>query len=403
MTQPIAVQDAPRILIVDDDPAVRDVISVLLTEEGYDAVTALDAEGALDAVAAEETQLVISDLKMPERDGMWLLDRLRNHHPDTAVIMLTGFGDTENAVECLRRGAVDYLLKPPRVTDLIRAIERALARRRVEVARRRYQRTLERRVVEKTSELTTALREVENAYNNTLYALVSALDAREHETSDHSQRVVRYTNAIARRMGIDEQDLAEIARGALLHDIGKIGVPDAILLKPGKLDASEWEEMRRHPDIGFQILRGIPFLRIPAEIVLSHQERWDGRGYPRGLKGEEIPLGARIFAVADTLDAMTSDRPYRKGTTFAVARAEVVRCSGTQFDPEVVQAFVRIPDTELAELRRRPLDPRTDLANLSCGQANQVAGVLASAAAAAGMPVRGLEAEPVQPVREREG
>src|SRR5690606_21740232 len=159
------------------------------------------------------------------------------------------------------------------------AIERALARRRIEVARKRYQRTLERRVLEKTAELTSALREVENAYTNTLYALVSALDAREHETSDHSQRVVRYTVAIARAMGVSEQDMGDFARGALLHDIGKIGVPDAILLKPGPLDNAEWEEMRRHPDIGFQILRGIPFLRVPAEIVLSHQERWDGRGY----------------------------------------------------------------------------------------------------------------------------
>jgi len=393
MTQPVAAPDAPRILIVDDDPAVRDVISVLLMEEGYDSITAVDADGALDAVAAEETHLVISDLKMPGHDGMWLLDKLRAEHPDTAVIMLTGFGDTENAVECLRRGAVDYLLKPPRVTDLIRAIERALARRRVEVARKRYQKTLERRVLEKTSELTHALREVENAYTHTLYALVSALDAREHETSDHSQRVVRYTVAIAKIMGIEEPELGEIARGALLHDIGKIGVPDAILLKPGPLNSTEWEEMRRHPDIGFQILRSIPFLRVPAEIVLSHQERFDGRGYPRGLRGEEIPLGARIFAVADTLDAMTSDRSYRAGTTFAAARAEIVRCSGTQFDPEVVRAFEQLSDADLAELRKRPVDPKQGWGSLPVGQLNQVASAVANAAAAAGMSIGGADAE----------
>jgi len=396
MTQPVSAPDAPRILIVDDDAAVRDVISVLLMEEGYDSVTAVDADGALDAVAAEDTHLVISDLKMPGRDGMWLLDQLRADHPDTAVIMLTGFGDTENAVECLRRGAVDYLLKPPRVTDLIRAIERALARRRVEVARKRYQRTLERRVLEKTTELTQALREVENAYTNTLYALVSALDAREHETSDHSQRVVRYTLAIARVLGIREPDLGEMARGALLHDIGKIGVPDAILLKPGPLNSTEWEEMRRHPDIGFQILRSIPFLRQPAEIVLSHQERFDGRGYPRGLRGDEIPLGARIFAVADTLDAMTSDRPYRQGTTFAAARAEIARCAGTQFDPVVVRAFEQLSDADLAELRKRPLDKQ------AWGQVPvaQVAGALANAATAAGVQVN-TAAAPDRRDRER--
>jgi response regulator RpfG family c-di-GMP phosphodiesterase len=307
--------------------------------------------------------------------------------------MLTGFGDTVNAVVCLRRGAVDYLLKPPRVTVLLRAIERALARRRVEVARKRYQRTLERRVLEKTSELTSALREVENAYTNTLYALVSALDAREHETSDHSQRVVRYTTAVAKILGLGEAEIGEIARGALLHDIGKIGVPDAILLKPGPLNASEWEEMRRHPDIGFQILRSIPFLRIPAEIVLSHQERFDGRGYPRGLRGEEIPLGARIFAVADTLDAMTSDRPYRAGTTFAAARAEISRCAGTQFDPVVVKAFEQLSDADLADLRKRPLDPKLGFGSVPQGQVNQVASAVANAAVAAGMPVMGLDSE----------
>lgn len=397
MTQPVSAPDAPRILVVDDDDAVRDIISVLLMEEGYEAVTASDAEGALDALAADETHLVISDLKMPGHDGMWLLDQIRRDHPDTAVIMLTGFGDTENAVECLRRGAADYLLKPPRVTDLIRAIERALAKRRVEVARRRYQRTLERRVIEKTAELTAALREVENAYNNTLDALVSALDAREHETSDHSQRVVRYTLAIARLMGIGEPDLGEIARGALLHDIGKIGVPDAILLKPGPLDSREWEEMRRHPEIGYQILRGIPFLRQAAEIVLSHQERWDGRGYPRGLRGEEIPLGARIFAVADTLDAMTSDRPYRKGTTFAAARAEIARCSGTQFDPRVVRAFEQLTDADLAELRRRPADPKE---GWGAGAPLSVATVT-RAAAAGGAAVVGFDPEPTERDRDR--
>lgn len=353
MTEP-ASTEIPRILVVDDDASVRDVISVLLAEEGYACLSAADADSALALVHEAETQLVISDMKMPGRDGLWLLDRLRQDQPDTAVIMLTGFGDTESAVECLRRGATDYLLKPPKVTDLIRAIERALARRRIELARKRYQRKLEKRVREKTAELSQALLDVENAYAHTLFALVAALDAREHETSDHSQRVVRYTTAIARVLGVVEPDMAEIARGALLHDIGKIGVPDAILLKPGALTTAEWEEMRRHPDIGFQILRGIDFLRQPGEIVLSHQERFDGRGYPRGLRGAEIPLGARIFAIADTLDAMTSDRPYRKGTTYANARAEILRCSGTQFDPEVVRAFADLSDEQLDELRRPP-------------------------------------------------
>ncbi|MDP1824617.1 MAG: response regulator [Archangium sp.] len=341
----------PRILIVDDDESVRDVISVLLREEGYHCAVASGADMALELAQHEDTPLVISDMKMPGKDGLWLLEAMREQHPDTAVIMLTGYGDTEAAVDCLRRGAVDYLLKPPKLTDLIRSIERALAKRRVELARKRYQKKLERKVRDRTTELRSALKDVSTTYQNTLLALVTALDAREHETSDHSQRVVEYTTAIAHIMAIKGPELDEIGRGALLHDIGKIGVPDAVLLKPGKLTPEEWVEMRKHPDIGFSMIAPIPFLSIPSQIVLSHQERFDGRGYPRGLAREEIHIGARIFSVADTLDAMTSDRPYRKGTTFANAIEEIHRCSGTQFDPQVVKAFLDIGEAGLVKIK----------------------------------------------------
>ncbi|MFL5320541.1 MAG: HD domain-containing phosphohydrolase [Myxococcaceae bacterium] len=346
----------PRILIVDDDESVRDVISVLLKEEGYNCAVASGAEMALDLAAAEDTPLVISDMKMPGHDGLWLLENFRQKYPDTSVIMLTGYGDTEAAVDCLRRGAVDYLLKPPKLTDLIRAIERALAKRRIELARKRYQKKLERKVRDRTTELRGALKDIATTYQNTLLALVSALDAREHETSDHSQRVVQYTLAIADRMGITGVELEQIGRGALLHDIGKIGVPDAVLLKPGKLTTEEWVEMRKHPDIGYQMIQAIPFLSVPAEIVRSHQERFDGEGYPRKLPRNEIHIGARIFAVADTLDAMTSDRPYRKGTTFANAIAEIKRCGGTQFDPDVVKAFVAIGEEGLIKIKQDMLE-----------------------------------------------
>jgi response regulator RpfG family c-di-GMP phosphodiesterase len=325
---------------------VRDVISVLLREEGYNCVVASGAEMALDIAGQEETPLVISDMKMPGRDGLWLLENLRERLPDTSVIMLTGYGDTESAVDCLRRGAVDYLLKPPKLTDLIRAIERALAKRRIEMARKRYQKKLERKVRDRTAELRSALRDIANTYQNTLLALVAALDAREHETSDHSQRVVSYTSAIATRMGIRGKEMEEIGRGALLHDIGKIGVPDAVLLKPGKLTPDEWLEMRRHPEIGFQMIQNIPFLSTPADIVLSHQERYDGAGYPRNLQRNEIHIGARIFSVADTLDAMTSDRPYRKALGREIALGELKKGSGTQFDPRVVETFLRLESAE---------------------------------------------------------
>ena len=353
-TEQSAGEEQSTILVVDDDPSVRHVISSVLREEGYTVRAAASAEQALELLRASgDVPTVLSDLKMPGHDGIWLLDQILQRHPHAAVVMLTGYGDTENAVECLKRGAADYLLKPPRITDLVRAIERAQSRRKLAIARNRYHEGLAHRVREKTLEITEALRRTADAYTSTLSALVAALDAREHETSDHSQRVVRYTMAIARRMGIAGEQVDRIARGALLHDIGKIGVPDSILLKAGPLTPSEWIEMRKHPEIGHQILQSIAFLASAADIVLAHQERWDGGGYPRGLSGTQIPLGARIFAIADTLDAMTSDRPYRRGVSYDEARAEIARCSGTQFDPVCVDAFLAVPVVELVELRDR--------------------------------------------------
>ena len=347
-----AAVQPPTVLVVDDDRAVREVLSAVLKEEGYPVRQAEGADAALQMLRGDDLPLVLCDVKMPEHDGLWLLDHVLQRHPHAAVVMLTGFGDTESAVDCLKRGAADYLLKPPRDTELVRAIERVWTRSRLTAARSRYHQGLARRVRERTAELTTALEGIAHSYASTLVALVHALDAREHETSDHSQRVVRYTVAIARRMGIPECEIEDIGRGALLHDIGKIGVPDSILLKPGPLTNAEWAEMRRHPDVGYRILQAIDFLRPAAEIVLAHQERWDGGGYPRKLRGEAIPLGARIFAIADTLDAMTSDRPYRKAATFAQARLEIARCGGSQFDPRCVAAFAGIPDEELEALRQ---------------------------------------------------
>jgi response regulator RpfG family c-di-GMP phosphodiesterase len=354
MAEPLTDQNSEpvRILIVDDDAAVRNVLGQLLREEGYETTLVDNAESALELARAEEYPLVISDMRMPGRDGAWLRDRLHEARPDTAIIMLTAFGDTEDAVESLHKGATDYLLKPPKVTDLVRAIEQALSRRRLEQARQRYRTSLERRVRDRTAELQQALQDLETTYSTTLWALVAALDAREHELSNHSQRVVRYTLAIARRLGLPDKELPDIGRGALLHDIGKIGITDAILLKPGKLTEQEWVVMRTHPQIGYDILKGIPFLGSPADIVLAHQERFDGTGYPRGLAGGAVPLAARIFAIADTFDAMTSDRPYRNRQTPQSARQEMVRCSGTQFDPGCVEAFLTITLTELEELAR---------------------------------------------------
>lgn len=343
-----------RILVVDDDESVRRVVAAILGDEGYESWTAASAEDALSRLAEASFGLVITDLKMPEQDGLWLLGELRRHHPEVAVIVMTGYGQVDTAVECLKYGASDYLTKPVRVNHLAASVLRALDRRRLELENRAYQRGLEGAVEEKTRELERAYVEISETYRITLEALVTALDARECETGNHSQRVVRLTLEIADRMGITGVERDHLARGALLHDIGKIGVSDQVLLKPGKLTAEEWLEMRRHPEIGARILSGIPFLGPAAEIVLSHQERWDGKGYPRGLARDQVPIGARIFAVADALDAITSDRPYRRGRSYAYAVEEISRHSGSQFDPDVVRHFLTITEDEWNALRGEP-------------------------------------------------
>src|SRR5262249_38987111 len=293
-----------RLLVVDDDESVRRIVAAILKDEGYETVTAANADEALSRLREQPFALVITDIKMPDHDGIWLLGELRREHPELAVIMMTGYGQVDTAVECLKYGAADYLTKPVRVNHLAASVMRALDRRRLEMENRAYQRGLEGVVEEKTRELEQAYTEISETYRITLEALVTALDARECETGNHSQRVVKLTLAIADRMGLNGPERDHLARGALLHDIGKIGVSDQVLLKPGRLTPEEWVEMRRHPEIGARILSGIPFLGPAAEIVLSHQERWDGKGYPRGLRSDEIPIGARIFAVADALDAI---------------------------------------------------------------------------------------------------
>jgi len=332
-----------KILIVDDEEKVRNILLDYLENKESDCETSPDALDALDKIKKQRFSLVISDVMMPEMSGIELLRLVKEQDPETAFIMVTGFIDINVAVDSLRIGASDFITKPFEMLSVKRAVNRALEGRRIQIQSRYNQEKLEREVEERTSALT--LSDVEESYKTTLETLVAALDAREHETSSHSQRVREYTRMLAQNLGLKDDALVHLERGALLHDVGKIGVRDSILLKPGKLTNSEWVEMRKHPQIGYDILQDIEFLAPAAEIVLCHQERWDGRGYPNSLVDNNIPLGARIFAVIDTLDAMTSDRPYRKALSFETAIIEIRNGSGTQFDPYIVDAFFSIlPD-----------------------------------------------------------
>jgi putative nucleotidyltransferase with HDIG domain len=340
-----------RILVVDDENHVRCMIGTTLERQGYDVQLAASGREALDLLDQNTFDLVLTDIVMQEGNGIDLLDRLRGRQPHLPVVMVTAIHDISVAIDSMRRGAYDYLLKPFEREHLMATVARALEHRHALQESQTYQQKLENVVHARTEMLRQAMEDLEHSYDITLEALGDALDLKDSETEGHSKRVTAYTIALARAMGISPADIKMIARGAFLHDIGKMAIPDEILRKPARLSPGEQEIMREHCTRGYHILRKIPFLAEAADIVYSHQEHFDGSGYPNRLKGGEIPLGARIFALADTLDAITSDRPYRKASNFDAARQEILRCSGTQFDPSVVEVFLKIPNELWQELR----------------------------------------------------
>jgi len=344
---------AERILVVDDEEPIREIVSSMLASASYQtrqAGSGLEALALLNS--GEEFELMLSDLMMADLDGIGLLEKTKEKYPDMSVVMVTAVHDISVALRAIRDGAYDYLLKPFEREQLLNTVRRALENRRLKMENRKYQTNLESLVTARTEQLREAVTELERSYDITLQALGGALDLKDAETEGHSKRVTAFTIAIARAMGLPKEQVNVIARGAFLHDIGKMAIPEQILLKPQKLTSEETAVMREHCYHGYQLLKNIPFLKEASEIVYSHQERYDGTGYPRGLKGEEIPLGARIFSIADTLDAMTSDRPYRQAQSFDAAREEIYRWSGRQFDPEIVGFFRHMPDSIFEDLRR---------------------------------------------------
>jgi putative nucleotidyltransferase with HDIG domain len=302
--------------------------------------------------SGEEFELMLSDLMMANLDGIGLLEKTKERFPEMPVVMVTAVHDISVALAAIRNGAYDYLLKPFEREQLLATVRRALENRRLKLENRAYQTSLESLVAARTEQLRKALGDLERSYDITLEALGDALDKKDAETEGHSKRVTAFTIAIARAMGLSKDQIAVIARGAFLHDIGKMAIPDAILRKPGKLTPDEILIMQEHCFHGYEILKKIPFLGEAAEIVYAHQERYDGTGYPRGLKGEQIPLGARMFSVADTLDAITSDRPYRPAQSLTAARIEIEKWSGKQFDPDVVKVFLEMDQTIWPDLRK---------------------------------------------------
>jgi putative nucleotidyltransferase with HDIG domain len=342
---------AARILVVDDENHVRTMVGATLERQGYQVELASSGREAAERLDRSSFDLVLTDIVMQDGNGMALLERIHGLYPNLPVVMISAIHDISVAIDSMRRGAYDYLLKPFEREHLVSTVLRALEHRHALEETHNYQQTLEQVVQARTEMLRQAMEDLEHSYDITLEALGDALDLKDSETEGHSKRVTAYTIALARAMGLKPTEIKVIARGAFLHDIGKMAIPDEILRKPGELTTPERDVMREHCTRGFHILRKIPFLSEAAEIVYSHQEHFDGSGYPNGLCGAQVPIGARIFAVADALDAITSDRPYRKAQSFDVAREEILRCSGTQFDPAVVEVFLKIPNELWHELR----------------------------------------------------
>ncbi len=338
--------DRPHCVVADDEPRLRQVLCRLMRGDGFECLEAASGVEALAALERRAVPLVLSDLRMPEMDGIELLRHIRDRYPDTAVVMISAVTDVEMAVRALSLGATDYLTKPFHLDEVRARVAQALEKRRLRLENRDYQERLEERVAAQAHRL-------EELFLAAIHSLVESLEVKDPYTRGHSDRVSRYSAAIARAMVLDAELVRQVELGGHLHDIGKIGVREAVLNKPGALTEEEYQHIMTHPLVGWQILS--PLLGdAPAalRIVRWHHERFDGRGVPDRLAGAEIPLEARIAAVADSFDAMTSSRPYRPGRRMGVsaALAELERNRGTQYDPEVLDVFLQLVRTGAVEL-----------------------------------------------------
>ena len=327
--------DGPYCLIVDDEVRLRQILVHLMRGDGFQCIEAGNGVEALEQLERHEVMLIMSDLRMPKMDGIELLRQVRERYPDIATVMITAVSDVETAVKALSLGAMDYLTKPFHLEEVRARVDQALQKRRLVLENRDYQERLEDKVA-------LQARRLEELFLASVQSLAEALEVKDPYTRGHSIRVSQYSSVVARMLDLDDEVVRQIELGGHVHDIGKIGVREAVLNKPGQLTPDEYAHIMTHPMLGWRILA--PLLGdtpIALNIVRSHHERWDGRGIPDGTLRDAIPLEARIAAAADALDAMTSGRPYRGNQlSFGEAVEEIQRYSSTQFDPRVVDALV---------------------------------------------------------------
>jgi putative nucleotidyltransferase with HDIG domain len=330
-----------RILIVDDEELICRLLAQRLTSEGYSCVTANNGREALSHFYKNTFSLIISDIKMPEMDGIELLKRVKGLNPNMMVIMVTAYPEIDMAVEAMRMGAYDFIIKPADLDLILLSVKKALEKKRLEEELEAYHKNLEKLVEERTAKLQHAYRVLKKAHLDSVKVLAEAIDAKDPYTRGHSDRVRRMSLRIATQLGFPEDRMESLEYGALLHDIGKIGIKDEVLQKPGILNPGEIQYIREHPLIGVKIVEGIDFFKDKIPMIRHHHERFDGKGYPDGLAGEGIPLEARIITVPDAFDAMTSVRPHSQNKPLKEVLAELKEGRSKQFDPKILEIFLR--------------------------------------------------------------
>ena len=347
------------LLVVESDSEKRNLLLTYFRKGvECDAVESIDE--AIDAAALHEYSAILAPLLPPELTGLELIPKLELLSPNTVPIFTSEVESAGNTVKAYRAGAFDVVQMPMSLQKLETAVQRAFIQYEMRSLRDRYRNQIESEVALRTFELEQNLDEIERSYRMTLNAVVKSLEKRELETEGHGERMITFSLRLAYELGLERAALRDLELGTLLHDVGKINIPDDILRKPVRLSMTEWNMMKQHPVFGHDILAGIPFLEGAARIVAEHHESWDGSGYPHGLRGEEIAIGARILAVIDAFDAMISDRVYRRARSYQAALTEIERFAGSQFDPMVVEAFRNIPASDWEFLHDRSLMGRLE-------------------------------------------
>jgi putative nucleotidyltransferase with HDIG domain len=336
----ISVENREKILIIDDELAPRESIRMVL-KDLYAVSTAAGAHEGLDIMIKNPVDLVVMDIRMPRMDGITALQEIKKKHPDTEVVLLTAYASLETARDAIRFGAFDYLIKPFDKDDVLLIVEKGLKKRRANTGLKMERDILLDRASYLEDQVSKARNNIMTCYEGTVNALILTIDAKDHYTYNHSNRVSQLSSQLARELRVPDKIIKEIENAASIHDIGKIGIEEHILKKNGKLTPDEYTEMKKHPVIGVRIVQSVPFLEDAIPVIHHHHERYDGNGYPEGLKGEQIPLSSRIVMVADAVDAMMRARPYREALTIDNVMSELRDNAETQFDPEVVDIILK--------------------------------------------------------------